>query len=832
MNTFLTRQVMLFPILIICSNLFAFSGGSGTPEDPYQIATVEDLMAIRGDFTQQDKFYILVKDIDLSPSQPGGKVFSRAVIASFKGSLDGNGHVIRNLFISGDDNLGLFNTLWPSARIVDLGLERVWVKGSGQFVGALAGIASGEIRGCYSTGTVEGFRRVGGLVGKCYHECKVADSHGRCVVKGEDYVGGLAGEWANHGVAGYDAGSIIACKGAGRVNGSKNVGGLLGHSHGTVTRSSSSAIVNGVENVGGLVGSSGGPVRDCFSTSTVTGTLKVGGLVGHGYDHIVDCYSSGRVEGESEVGGLVGSSSLFIRASYSSSPVRGIENVGGLVGRNSNLILACYSTGAVRGREATGGLVGDGGSIIACFSTGAVRGIEKVGGLVGRNGSGISCSYSTGLVSGSHLVGGLVGDQYNAASVISSFWDIDASGLSSSSGGTGISTEQMQSFDTFLDAGWDFTDEPTNGTTELWLWPQETGYPLLSVFAGYEAILPEGNAEEPYLISMVQELGSIWFRPQAHYQLIADIDLTPQTWITAVIPWFDGVFRGNGHTLHNLSIKGTGFLGLFGLVGRNAHINNLGLQDVELVGTGSKNGCLAGYNWGDVNDCFCTGSVSGFSDIGGLVGSNFAGSINLCHSTVTVSGQYSIGGLMGSHTSRMGQAIDCYSDGRVEGSFNVGGLAGFNFGGHINRCFSRAAVQGDMTVGGLVGNHRGHIVSSYYDGTVQGENVVGGLVGENDGEEIRNCYSAGSVTGTSHTGGLIGRNGWQLRDDADGVFNSFWDIDSSGQTTSASGTGLLSQDMMVSQTYLDADWDFQSTWSICEEMDYPHLQWEKLVRPD
>ncbi|RPJ34751.1 MAG: hypothetical protein EHM35_09630, partial [Planctomycetaceae bacterium] len=58
-----------------------FAGGTGEPNDPYQIATAEQLIAIGSDPNLLDRHFVLVANLDLDPNQPGGQVFDRAVIA-------------------------------------------------------------------------------------------------------------------------------------------------------------------------------------------------------------------------------------------------------------------------------------------------------------------------------------------------------------------------------------------------------------------------------------------------------------------------------------------------------------------------------------------------------------------------------------------------------------------------------------------------------------------------------------------------------------------------------------------------------------------------------
>jgi hypothetical protein len=89
----------------------------------------------------------------------------------------------------------------------------------------------------------------------------------------------------------------------------------------------------------------------------------------------------------------------------------------------------------------------------------------------------ISNSYSTGSVTGDNNVGGLVGSG-RVNNVSNSFWDIETSGQSSSEGGTGLPTAEMQTMSTFTDVGWDFVGETFNGIEDIWFIPQQD-YPHL-----------------------------------------------------------------------------------------------------------------------------------------------------------------------------------------------------------------------------------------------------------------------------------------------------------------------------------------------------------------
>ena len=132
-----------------------------------------------------------------------------------------------------------------------------------------------------------------------------------------------------------------------------------------------------------------------------------------------------------------------------------------------------------RGDNVVGGLAGIGGDVSNCYSTGDVTGGYNAGGLMGSNGGSVVNCYSIADVSGIDDVGGLLGS--NSGSVFNCFWDTETQshGVTDSIGddkGTvakvaGLPTTQMQTESTFTSAGWDFSAESANGTSETWQMP-------------------------------------------------------------------------------------------------------------------------------------------------------------------------------------------------------------------------------------------------------------------------------------------------------------------------------------------------------------------------
>lgn len=153
---------------------------------------------------------------------------------------------------------------------------------------------------------------------------------------------------------------------------------------------------------------------------------------------------------------------------------------GGLVGLNSGTISNCFSTGSVSVSNYGGGLVGRNASILKdSYSRANVTGNSMIGGLVGWLIGSVTKSYSTGLVTFVSSGGGLVG---NGTNVSGSFWDTVTSTKATSPGGTGKTTSEMKTLSTFTTAGWDFVNETTNGSEEIWaINPNyNDGYPFLA----------------------------------------------------------------------------------------------------------------------------------------------------------------------------------------------------------------------------------------------------------------------------------------------------------------------------------------------------------------
>ena len=686
----------LFIIFFFCLPAYArYSGGTGDPNDPYRIATPEDLNDIGRYEEDWDKHFILVNDVNLAEYTGAQfKIIGPNYNTSFNGVFDGNGKRIWNFTWNSIDTycVGLFRYVGSDGQIKNLAMENVDVNAVGsRYAGGLVGDNRGHITDCYSTGSVGGSYFVGGLVGG--NGGMMTNCYSISSVSGDRYVGGLAG------YNGGDAGNINHCYSTGKVSGTQYyVGGLVGYN------SEHSKLIN------------------CYSSATVLADNDVGGLVGENYNGtIINCYSTGGVSGGYDVGGLAGSNYWYAT------------------------ITNCYSRGIVSGNKRVGGLVGWNAesTITNCYATGSISGTTYVGGLVGYDSSSmVEASFWDIETSNQSTSAGGMPKTTAEMKTISTFteagWDFAGESTNGPSDEWAMST--------------------AGGYPVLWWQLPESELPPLPPFSGgsgtptdpyiIASVADINNiGHNPRLMNKQFVLAEDINLVQEDFYIIGN-NAYP----------FTGVFDGNDHSIWDFawtSDENIDGVGLFAYIGEGGQIKNLGLEnaDVNTV-NGDYIGGLVGENRGTIINCYSTGSVSGGEDVGGLVGIN-SGKITECYFSGGVSGIHDVGGLVGYN---QGTITNSYSTSSVLGDMGTGGLVGDNYQGRIANCYSTGSVSRRLHVGGLVGYNRGTIADCYSTATVSGEQWVGGLVGTIYMSKITDCYSTGSVLGTSNVGGLVGNN--------------------------------------------------------------------------
>ena len=182
-----------------------------------------------------------------------------------------------------------------------------------------------------------------------------------------------------------------------------------------------------------------------------------------------------------------------------------------------------------------------------------------------------------------------------------------------------------------------------------------------------------GTKDNPFLIYTVEDLQAVKGNLTAHYALANDINAS------ATIAWNDGAgfipvgdsnslfigsLDGRKHTITGLFIDrpSTKYVGLFGYIGSGGSVNNVGLEDVDIIGSWYVGG-LVGHNAGSVENCYATGRVNGTDwYVGGLVGTN-SGSVKNCYATGSVTGTASsVGGIGRDLAIRFTGATACEND--------------------------------------------------------------------------------------------------------------------------------------------------------------------------
>jgi IPTL-CTERM motif len=281
----------------------------------------------------------------------------------------------------------------------------------------------------------------------------------------------------------------------------------------------------------------------------------------------------------------------------------------------------------------------------------------------------------------------------------------------------------------------------------------------------------DGSPGDPYQVCLPGHLDNVRNHLSSSFLQTADIDMSGFTFssIGSASVRFEGNYDGSGFLISNLNIMepSTEFVGVFSSIGSSGIVVNVNVAGAV---TGQAFvGCLAGGLLGSVSKTTANCVVTSTGDqCGGMVGNAADASILLSSTFGQVSGNLHVGGIVGRFEGTVSIMQDSYSSASVNATGAAGGLGGSINGATTNRCYASGAIVDKLE-------------------------IIGGLYGFTDG----------------HVPTIV---------------SSFWDIDTTGQTTSvAGGTGKTTVEMMMQSTF-DPPWDFIDTWMIDEGNDYPRLQ--------
>ncbi|MCL2283836.1 MAG: hypothetical protein FWC26_11030 [Fibromonadales bacterium] len=584
---------------------------SHSSENAFVISTAQELAGLAelvNDGTEDfsGKTVMLGADIDLS----GYKWIPIGIPSSeyFKGTFDGKGYKISGMSISviNDDYSGLFG--YFSGAIKNLGLD--------------------------------GFS-----------------------VNGTNYTGGLIGY-------AMDAVEISNVWVDGNVTGADNVGGFIGYANATVT------------------------IKDAMANGSVTGADNVGGFVGYAGDSIAinNAWTQGNVTGVNNVGGFIGNVTEFsyivnARATETSS-VTGNDTLGGFIGLGAkDWIKNSYMRGTIartdENRNAfAGGFVGytDARITIQGYKLNIYNSYSTV-------------QFSSNWVNKQPIYGIKGNDNFENVYYIK-----EPEGEGSCNGYNCSSSAEMRS-EAFAQKLNDYASMNIS-SAKRWVY-NHVGYPELSKddlppfnLANYFAS-GDGTENKPYLIKTKRQLTDFASIVNAEKEdfdgkyvaLGADINLNDtlgwEKWDSTTsslnqwIPigqegYFKGTFDGRGNVINGMYISISNSngekLGLFGYID-NAEIKNLGVNAFYInggasiiVGIRGGLGGIAGYaNGAIIRNVWANGNITGDSDVGGLIGSEFEDSeIINSYSAVKLKGNSKYtGGLIGSSYNNSDEYYSC-----------------------------------------------------------------------------------------------------------------------------------------------------------------------------
>ena len=783
MNNKKQRNRLFTMLLLVMAILMPYGGawaqtqpskGDGKVGNPYIITKAEELEWFRdqvnsGQYSICAKIADNVEVIDMSTvchaadksqnlEEKSWVPIGNRNIIKYRGTFDGNGKTITNLYINASqtsqNNMGLFGYTYQST-IKNLTFENANVTNTQSNTGILVGKAG---------------------YGSTLQNIKISKT---CQIKGGNYTGGIAGELD---------GNAYNCVNYATVQGIKFVGGFLGWysrkgnsitacaNYGNVTASS--------EMAGGLVGYfSGGTIQDCANYGDVKGTNRVAGMAGF--------VSDGKVQNVFSYGNI--------------SVTNKIQNVGMAFGFSSYGAtegMVAYYSGAkliVNGKEKEVKAFGN-GTPSEDNATGFTKDQLKSGVvayLLQRNASS-EAKWGQNLANNGDIYP-VIGSEHQVYAdnltlncktnkvVMGSFTNNPTSSAINYQHGQTINhhvatnatcteaatKEYWQCQDcqrTYSDSQLtkELTDVANADQPALGHHSNEDGY--CDRCKHYVAVKPSQESGV-YLIAKPCHLA--WFRdyvngtivddgeaagtthPSASAMLTADIDLKNYCHAAEdgkeLLSWipignynnrWKGNMDGQAHTISNLYIKtAQNYVGLFGFT-EGATIQDLifdyaKVDNVNTTGTNTMyTGILAGYAYASTNS---PAHIKGIK------------TTNNC----TVIGQEDTGGIVGSAKINL---ENCENRSSVKGTRLVGGIAGSCTERNIKRCTNYGTVEND---------------GSY----------IGGIIGYAYGTSIEDCANYGKITSTGwHAGGIAGKT---LEN------SSIQNVFSYGDMTYANGSGII-----------------------------------------
>lgn len=646
----------------------------------------------------------------------------------YGGVFDGNGHTLRGFtarYDAMDANasyLGIFGITTATAQIKNLTVEDCAFDGY-SYIGGVVGKSDGTVTNCTSAATCRGVLNVGGIAGAAGGDVTDCVNSGSVTVEryigdgsaaplGGSYAGGIVGliEEANVTISG--------CSNSGTVNAFDCAGGIVGcgqQSGCELIGCTNSAAVVSESYAGGLGAKLSAPLTDCSNTGRIEGAVGAAGLIAVcAPGQILRCFNTGEIVSRSgNAAGLAAMIDSFgpvsFRFCYNVGTVTAKTLAGGLAAELLSTVFEnCYSYGAVTAKTTDAFIV----QATAVTTTKAY--------YVKETFRYASCGAA---VADTHFYSGWLAYDMNRSCGLA-FW-------AQGDGYPVFADGSHPAFEPQFDGTGDY-DHPYLITNEQELrlfadlvnlesgyeascWQQAADITLhnAEVEGNFDAIGSEGKPFRGIYDGGGFSLSGL--HVQSTGNNIGLFGCADSAYLQHI-------------TLQNGSVSGGENVGM--LLGFSAFcaVTDCRIEACTVSGV-QKAGGLVGYLTGDVSDCYVDADVSGAISVGGLIGMNEDGTVYNCYAFGSVSSvdrggcsASEAGGLLGNN---FGSVECCGATGSVTGVDYVGGFCGINYSSLLN-CYASGVVTATGTSGGFCADDQGadESMNCYYN-ALNGESLSG-----------------------------------------------------------------------------------------------------------
>ncbi len=720
-------------------------GGEGTEDEPYLISSKDDLIKLgtltnsTNNMTFENSLFKVTADIDMEYSTDFTPIAFSNETNSFNGTFDGQGHVIKNLFIDNltekTNNVGLFCFVGPLGTVKNLIIDK-----SAKF--SVYRNFAPFVASCY------------GKVENCINYADVSPS------------------------AGFASGIVYMLQATGQVNGCLNAGNI---------------ILEGGTNLGGITSACYGAISNCVNLGTIsvsttaektTMAKSVGGISAtalYATASLTDVVNYGQVIGATNVGGIIStgtsaSGSTITRAMSFGPVTTGTStNVGAVVGTQSNTTLTgCYYDSQI------------------ALSSATIEGVNEAETADLTSSKFVIPNAPEGTWT-------YVEGRYPTLTI---FADNDAVKLATmpvtfASGDSRITISKSAQLYQAEGLEWSITENNAlsiNNNTLVYTLP--ASYQAATLSASYKGYTKEmgvgavanifdgsGSETDPYLIKTAADVvtlsndiittGNTY--DGSFLKVTADLDFAEIKDFKGIVPdgtkTFAGTFDGDNHTIKNLSITNTdnATAGLFTIVANSGVIKNINLDSSCTVSGKGKVGSIVGTLNGKVENVSSAAKVTATTSYaGGIVGqANNGTTISGATFTGTVTGAGTyvagiVGYAYGSSTSGKNTVENCVNSGTLTNTANgISGIGGYSVATDYINCVNYSDFSSEKNYNAGISAYSSGVYNTYTKcinyGNIKAAQYASGITAYSSTSAVTftQCLNCGNITATTGAAGFM-----------------------------------------------------------------------------